>query len=48
MTFTNLSIILYENYKKEYMSFLNSNSETIKPFDGHKKIIDVFTNVKSV
>ena len=45
MTFNELSKILY-NIKNEYMSFINTDGEKITPFDGYKKITDVFTNVK--
>jgi len=45
ITFNELSKILY-NIKNEYMSFTNTNGEKITPFDGYKKITDVFTNVQ--
>jgi hypothetical protein len=45
ITFSELSKILY-NIKNEYMSFINVDREKITPFDGYKKITDVFTNVQ--
>jgi hypothetical protein len=45
MTFSQLSDILY-SIKNKYMSFTNIEGNTITPFDGYRKITEVYTHVK--
>ena len=47
MTFSQLSNILY-SIRKNYIGFINIDGKKITPFNGYKKITEVYTNVKII